>query len=127
MVDSTAPLCPSRKPWLAAIVSDLLPSRSRTGENRASQGRREPRYWGISGRPRTPRGDGSQPQPHHDAATRHRWTSRRAGAWNQSSRLAAMSAMRETMETQPALLRELLTDAGPCEAAAERIRGRRVL
>lgn len=38
-----------------------------------------------------------------------------------------MSAMRETMATQPALLRELLGDAEPTAAAAERIRGRRVL
>jgi glucosamine--fructose-6-phosphate aminotransferase (isomerizing) len=38
-----------------------------------------------------------------------------------------MSAMRETMATQPALLRELLADGGPAEAAAERIRGRRAL
>jgi glucosamine--fructose-6-phosphate aminotransferase (isomerizing) len=35
-----------------------------------------------------------------------------------------MSAMRDTMAGQPALLRELL--AGPVEAAAERLRGRRV-
>ena len=38
-----------------------------------------------------------------------------------------MSAMRETMAGQPALLRQLLADADPCTAAAERIRGRRVL
>jgi glutamine---fructose-6-phosphate transaminase (isomerizing) len=38
-----------------------------------------------------------------------------------------MSAMRETMASQPALLRELLGDADPPRAAAERIRGRRVL
>lgn len=38
-----------------------------------------------------------------------------------------MSAMRDTMATQPALLRELLADGGPCEAAAERIQGKRVL
>jgi glucosamine--fructose-6-phosphate aminotransferase (isomerizing) len=38
-----------------------------------------------------------------------------------------MSAMRETMAGQPALLRELLADDDPCRAAAERIRGRRVL
>jgi glucosamine--fructose-6-phosphate aminotransferase (isomerizing) len=37
-----------------------------------------------------------------------------------------MSHMRDTMATQPALLRELLADAGPVEAAAERLRGRRV-
>jgi glutamine---fructose-6-phosphate transaminase (isomerizing) len=35
--------------------------------------------------------------------------------------------MRETMQIQPALLRELLADDEPCRAAAERIRGRRVL
>jgi glutamine---fructose-6-phosphate transaminase (isomerizing) len=38
-----------------------------------------------------------------------------------------MSAMRETMATQPALLRELLADGDPPARAAERIRGRRVL
>ena len=41
--------------------------------------------------------------------------------------LRPMSAMRDTMATQPALLRELLADGAPVEAAAERIRGRRVL
>src|SRR5918911_4268047 len=35
--------------------------------------------------------------------------------------------MRETMASQPALLRELIADGEPCRAAAERIRGRRVL
>src|SRR4249919_2483304 len=30
-------------------------------------------------------GDGSQPQPRQSATTSYRWTSRRAGAWNQSS------------------------------------------
>jgi glucosamine--fructose-6-phosphate aminotransferase (isomerizing) len=34
--------------------------------------------------------------------------------------------MRDTMAGQPALLRELLADAGPVEAVAERLRGRRV-
>ncbi len=38
-----------------------------------------------------------------------------------------MSAMRETMATQPALLRELLADGGPAEEAAKRLAGRRVL
>ena len=38
-----------------------------------------------------------------------------------------MSAMSDMMAAQPALLRELLANGGPCEAAAERIRGRRVL
>jgi glucosamine--fructose-6-phosphate aminotransferase (isomerizing) len=38
-----------------------------------------------------------------------------------------MSLMRETMDSQPALLRELLADTGPVERAAERLRGRRVL
>jgi glutamine---fructose-6-phosphate transaminase (isomerizing) len=38
-----------------------------------------------------------------------------------------MSAMRETMATQPALLRELLADSGPANDAAGRIAGRRVL
>jgi glucosamine--fructose-6-phosphate aminotransferase (isomerizing) len=38
-----------------------------------------------------------------------------------------MSAMGEIMATQPALLRELLADGGPAEAAAERVRGRRAL
>jgi glucosamine--fructose-6-phosphate aminotransferase (isomerizing) len=37
-----------------------------------------------------------------------------------------MSHMRDTMASQPALLRELLADAGPVEAVAERLRGRRV-
>jgi glutamine---fructose-6-phosphate transaminase (isomerizing) len=37
-----------------------------------------------------------------------------------------MSAMRDTMASQPALLRELLADVAPVEAAAERLRGRRV-
>src|SRR5918912_927265 len=35
--------------------------------------------------------------------------------------------MRETMASQPALLRELIADGEPCRAAAERVRGRRVL
>ena len=38
-----------------------------------------------------------------------------------------MSAMRDTMATQPSLLRKLLAEGRPAEAAAERIRGRRVL
>lgn len=38
-----------------------------------------------------------------------------------------MSATRETMASQPALLRELLADEDACRGAAERIRGRRVL
>ena len=38
-----------------------------------------------------------------------------------------MSAMRETMTSQPAELRRLLTDTAPTDAAAERLRGRRVL
>lgn len=38
-----------------------------------------------------------------------------------------MSAMRETMDRQPADLRRLLGEAGPAEEAAERIDGRRVL
>jgi glucosamine--fructose-6-phosphate aminotransferase (isomerizing) len=38
-----------------------------------------------------------------------------------------MSAMGETMATQPALLRELLADPAPPETAAKRIAGRRVL
>jgi hypothetical protein len=37
-----------------------------------------------------------------------------------------MSAMGETMATQPALLRELLADPAPPETAAKRIAGRRV-
>jgi len=37
-----------------------------------------------------------------------------------------MSHMRDTMASQPALLRELLADAAPVEAAADRLRGRRV-
>src|SRR5581483_7149330 len=37
-----------------------------------------------------------------------------------------MSAMRETMWRQPADLRSLLADDGPVEAAAERLRGRRI-
>jgi hypothetical protein len=37
------------------------------GENRASQGRSEGQYQVILARPRTPRGDGSQPQPTHEA------------------------------------------------------------
>ena len=37
-----------------------------------------------------------------------------------------MSHMRDTMASQPALLRELLADAAPVDAAAERLRGRRV-
>ncbi len=37
------------------------------------------------------------------------------------------SVMRQTMDTQPELLRQLLADPGPAEAAAERLRGRRVL
>ena len=37
-----------------------------------------------------------------------------------------MSQMRDTMASQPALLRALLADAAPVEAAAERLRGRRV-
>ena len=37
------------------------------------------------------------------------------------------SVMRETMDSQPALLRDLLADPGPVETAAERLRGRRVL
>ena len=35
--------------------------------------------------------------------------------------------MREAMASQPALLRELVADGEPCRAAADRIRGRRVL
>src|SRR4249919_2425693 len=58
----------SGKPWLAAVVSDLLPSRSRTGENRAAHGRREGQYRVISTRPRTPRCEDSQPQRLHDSA-----------------------------------------------------------
>ena len=38
-----------------------------------------------------------------------------------------MSAMRETMWTQPAELARLVADPGPAEAAAERLRGRRLL
>jgi len=38
-----------------------------------------------------------------------------------------MSAMGEMMASQPALLRELLADDAPCQAAADRIRGRRIL
>jgi glucosamine--fructose-6-phosphate aminotransferase (isomerizing) len=38
-----------------------------------------------------------------------------------------MSAMRETMATQPELLREILDDRGGLEAAAQRLAGRRVL
>jgi glutamine---fructose-6-phosphate transaminase (isomerizing) len=38
-----------------------------------------------------------------------------------------MSAMRETIWRQPADLRMLLADAGPAEAAAETLRGRRIL
>src|SRR5262249_34150894 len=38
-----------------------------------------------------------------------------------------VSAMRETIWRQPADLRALLDDPGPAEAAAERLRGRRVL
>jgi glucosamine--fructose-6-phosphate aminotransferase (isomerizing) len=37
------------------------------------------------------------------------------------------SAMYELMASQPGVLRELLADGGPAEAAAERLRGRRVL
>jgi glutamine---fructose-6-phosphate transaminase (isomerizing) len=37
-----------------------------------------------------------------------------------------MSAMRDTMAGQPALLRELLADTAPVETAAERLRGRRL-
>ena len=37
------------------------------------------------------------------------------------------SVMRETMDSQPALLRDLLADPGPVETAAGRLRGRRVL
>ena len=37
-----------------------------------------------------------------------------------------MSHMRDTMATQPALLGELLADAEPVQAAAQRLRGRRV-
>jgi glucosamine--fructose-6-phosphate aminotransferase (isomerizing) len=37
-----------------------------------------------------------------------------------------MSHMRDTIASQPALLRELLADSSPVEAAAERLRGRRV-
>ena len=38
-----------------------------------------------------------------------------------------MSAMRETMWTQPGELARLVADRGPAEAAAERLRGRRLL
>jgi glutamine---fructose-6-phosphate transaminase (isomerizing) len=38
-----------------------------------------------------------------------------------------MSAMREAMWTQPGELARLLTDPGPAEAAAERLRGRKLL
>src|SRR3954451_25117772 len=38
-----------------------------------------------------------------------------------------MSKMREAMWSQPEALRALLADPGPAEAAAERLRGRRVL
>lgn len=38
-----------------------------------------------------------------------------------------MSAMRETMWTQPEQLARLLADAGPAEAAADRLKGRRLL
>src|SRR5437867_12803434 len=56
----------------------------------------------ISARPRTPRGDGSQPQPHHNPTTHHRCTTRRAGTWNQSSkapvRMPAERGARRTVD-----------------------------
>src|SRR5262249_51212338 len=49
----------------------------------------------------------------------------RAGP-HRRDRRPGMSAMRETMWRQPADLRGLLADVGPVEAAAERLRGRRI-
>ena len=46
---------------LAPVGSDLRSRRSRPGENRVSQGRRERQYRVILARPRTPRDEGSQP------------------------------------------------------------------
>src|SRR5919197_643215 len=50
-----------------------------------------------------------------------------AGAPPVPDSVRAVSAMRETMPQQPALLRELLADATPVAAAALRLEGRRVL
>ena len=46
----------------------------------------------ISARPRTPRGDGSQPQRHQNTTGQHRCTSWRTGTWNQPSHAAGLIA-----------------------------------